>query len=622
MLPMPMGSIRLQASNVYAQGMPNPGRFPSTAIQSGQLASAAVPSVSTTAFVPQSAQLSAAASSAAFPRAAPLPAAAAVQSIRLQGGYSAAASVQTAGAAAGPITSLGTTSLGPSRMGPTTSMGPSSATYGYPQPARQVGAVPASPLMTPSVPSVPSVPWASPQLPAGQGVQQTQSRARFSAPEPGEVLPPYAPVNRPSYRALLISPGYGRRIRPAQTQLIENSGYQVQWVNVPDPETTPGWEVHLDTVKQQILQFQPHILSGASKGGHYIAALWREGFWRGSTLMINCHPSVTSLPTDMSIVITYGSNDQLYTRNPRDLQSMVTTNGTPNRCFLYYVGNAGPLPSGEFIRQGDYHDMNTLQMYDCLPRLFDAALTSNPEAHILWSYKRRLSDARLSAEQALGYTPQDLWRFWSRTNQRSTDGSQVFQVPPNSQEYALVSTIFLAQPREPPFFQGGAPFTPRILAVKRLESQWQDNASHPYYDALSESLATQGLDLEPGVHTRWAFHCSESQFSMANGDMYEGAATPSQSLQASWGRGYYFVRDAKAANDGNMCPVGPDGSKRMLMCLFMSGIPYMRDDPRGEPLYRTRSQMYNSWVDSLSNPELWGVKSVEARYPAYLITYK
>lgn len=278
------------------------------------------------------------------------------------------------------------------------------------------------------------------------------------------------------------------------------------------------------------------------------------------------------------------------------------------------------MPNGQFIREGDFHDMNTLQQYDCLIRLMDAALTSNPEAHFLWSAQLRLSDARLNAEQILGYTPQDLWQYWRSTGQRSMDGSGICQLHPSSEEFALVSTIFLEEPREVPFFQGATPFRPTILEIKRLEDKVQDDgSSEPFFEGLSRSLSAQGVDLAPGVHTRWAFHCTDPV--QAGGDIYEGAATTCKGLQSSWGPGYYFVRDAKAANDGNFCPVAPDGSKRMLLCLFMSGIPVMADGIRGTPPFRMQPYRFDSWVDNLSNPELWGTMNPQAGYPAYLISF-
>jgi len=482
------------------------------------------------------------------------------------------------------------------------------------RPSQRPGAVQASPapLATQQL-AAPASAYPAPQTPG-------PAQVTGPGPEPTEVFPPYEPVDRTRLRALIISPGFGRKARPKQSQMVETSGYQLDWANVPDPETYPGWRPYINQVKSQILQFRPNILVAASKGGHYIAALWQEGFWRDSTLMINCHPSITSLPPEMSIVVTYGSNDQLYTRNPGDLLSMATSTGSPNRCFLYYCGNGGKLPNGQFIREGDFHDMNTLQQYDCLIRLMDAALTSNPEGHFLWSTQLRLSDARLSAEQILGYTPQDLWQYWRSTGQRSMDGSGICQVDPGSEEFALVSTIFLEEPRETPFFSGTAPFRPTILGIKRLEDKVQEDGSlEPFFESMARSLSAQGVNLAPGVHTRWAFHCTDPV--QTGGDIYEGGAQTCKGLQTSWGPGYYFVRDAKAANDGNFCPVAPDGSKRMLLCLFMNGIPVMGDGIRGTPPFRMQPYRFDSWVDNLSNPELWGTINAQAGYPAYLISF-
>merc|ERR1711937_359451 len=120
------------------------------------------------------------------------------------------------------------------------------------------------------------------------------------------------------------------------------AGFQVHWVrNIPNPEQ-PGFQMqeYLPALKADIESFQPHLVACASKGGHYMIALWQTGLWRGPSLMINMHPSLKELPQDVPIVLAQGSNDEVYTRSRADLENLAST-ASRNMCFLYYTGNSG-----------------------------------------------------------------------------------------------------------------------------------------------------------------------------------------------------------------------------------------------------------------------------------------
>merc|ERR1712048_1108018 len=72
-----------------------------------------------------------------------------------------------------------------------------------------------------------------------------------------------------------------------------------------------------------------------------------------------------------------------------------------------------------------------------------------------------------------------------------------------------------------------------------------------------------------------------------------------------WGSGTYFARDAKYVADGSFCKREADGTRQMLACLAMTGMPCLGDpEHKGVLPMRQGVHRYNSTVDSLSNPEI------------------
>lgn len=438
---------------------------------------------------------------------------------------------------------------------------------------------------------------------------------------------PHHDENRNTKRILIIGPGFGLELNPRQGDLVMRAGFQVRWVvNVPNPEQ-PGFPMmqYLPLIKSAIDEFQPHLVACASKGGHYMIALWQTGLWKGPSLMINAHPSLRELPRDVPIVLAVGSNDEFYVRSREDLEHLIST-GTRNQCFLYYAGSSGPIQGG-FARIGDKHNMDSLLAYDCLPRLMDAVLYhKGPESHMIWSWRQRLAPERLEAEQWLSYCPDQLRRRWVSAHHEGRDDQKVFEVPRNSNEFQMVATVFRAAPREPAAYGGPNPAWDRanILRVQRVENGLQeDGSAKPYYAALRKSIEDQGITFEPGVHTRWAFHGTDAIESIINNPLsgFQPLASGAR-LGSVWGSGSYFARDAKYVLDGNFCQAAPDGTRQMLMCLVMTGIPCLGAvDQKGVLPFREKPHRYNSTVDSLSSPEIFIVQHPSAAYPAYLITF-
>lgn len=331
-------------------------------------------------------------------------------------------------------------------------------------------------------------------------------------------------TDRSHNKALIVSPGFGLQANPAQAQAIEQACYQTRYVHVPNPET-PDFSVvqYLEQLKAEIDEFQPDIVVCGSKGGVYAVGLWQIGYWRGPTLLINAHPSCKRLPEDVRVVLAHGANDEVYPRVRAELEQLVAT-GTPNLCFLYYTANSGQLSNGQLSRVGDMHNMASLVSYDCLPRLMDAALSDEaPEVHMVRTWKGRLTPERLEAERALGEEPHRLmfcerlkFAQFSRVRRPSMPrGDKVlFDVPVDSEEFRHISTIFKAAPREQAAYvlsQQESWDAARIVRIERVHNKPQlDNSTQPYYQSLRDSFSAQGLTLEPGTHTRWAFHGADA----------------------------------------------------------------------------------------------------------------
>lgn len=191
----------------------------------------------------------------------------------------------------------------------------------------------------------------------------------------------------------------------------------------------------------------------------------------------------------------------------------------------------------------------------------------------------------------------------------------------------MVTTVFHSPPREPAIYGMQNPAWERatILNVQRVENGLQeDGSARPYYAALRKSIEDQGIAFEPGVHTRWAFHGTDAIDSIINNPLsgFQPLASGSR-LGSLWGLGSYFARDAKYVLDGNFCQAAIDGTRQVLMCLVMTGIPCLGSpEQKGVLPFRQKPHRYNSSVDSLSSPEIFIVQHPSAAYPAYLITFK
>jgi hypothetical protein len=431
-------------------------------------------------------------------------------------------------------------------------------------------------------------------------------------------------VRRRNKRVLIIGLGFGDS-HPRLREKVRDAGYVVSWVSdLPEPMRGAPMEIYskeLTRIKTMIDEFQPHLIVCASKGGQYIEGLWQSGLWHGPTLMINAQPNLHELPKNIPIVVAHGSNNTCYRRSRESLEQLMYT-GSANMCFLFYTANSGRSSSGQCSRIGDSHHMESLLVYDCLPRLMDAAMSQQcPEAHMLWSSQQRLAQERLNAERWLSYCPTKLRQHWESTGHKGMDNQKLYEVSPGSQEFDAVTTVFFSAPKETSAYIGAPGLWQRtkVTKVERIENGLLERgAADPYYESLRRSIEEQGIQFEDGVHTRWAFHGTDAVESIIM-DPLMGfqPLTSGTRLGTLWGSGTYFARDARYVVESSFC-----SCKKMLLCLVMTGIPCLGDpDQHGVLPFRQKPHRYNSAVDSLANPEIFVVHHPGAAYPAYLISF-
>jgi hypothetical protein len=434
-------------------------------------------------------------------------------------------------------------------------------------------------------------------------------------------------LRRDQARLLIIGPGFGQKVNPRQYQMLEAAGFQLESVHVPNPELA-GFPImqHLPTVIAAIEKYQPHLIASASKGGLYTIELWKLGYWKGPTLMMNVHPSLRELPKQVPIVIAHSMGDELYTHKRADLENLIST-GSPNMCFLYTTIDSGKL-GGVCIRPADAHNMQSLLLFDCLPRLVDCALSCVPEYQMVWSWRNMIDQQRIVAEQYLGYSFEDICKLWRSEHQHGLESRKLFEVPPASEEFNKVSFIFLSGSTEQSAYRGMSTATwqsRNILRIERVENGEQlEGSAKPYFDSSRKSIEDQSLIFEPGMHTRWLFHGTNKIDEIVHSSM-AGFSPLKQGgvLGSVFGSGMYFARDAKFVVDANLCDADAAGTRKMLMCLVSIGMPCAASpDQSGILPFRQKPHRYNSSVDSLSNPEVFITQHESSAYPGYVITFQ
>eukprot|EP00929_Paragymnodinium_shiwhaense_P037355 TRINITY_DN19916_c0_g1_i2.p1 TRINITY_DN19916_c0_g1~~TRINITY_DN19916_c0_g1_i2.p1 ORF type:complete len:689 (+),score=96.19 TRINITY_DN19916_c0_g1_i2:64-2130(+) len=257
------------------------------------------------------------------------------------------------------------------------------------------------------------------------------------------------------------------------------------------------------------------------------------------------------------------------------------------------------------------------------------------EMRMLRSTRAFMSEERRVAESWLGYSPDSLRRFWvsmAPGRRKYPEHQRLFEVPLDTEEFANVLQVFQALGADSCNQRPCGKWNMAVSRIQRIENAAQQvGAASAYYDALKESIQRQGMAFEPGVHTRWAFHGTDS-IESAVGDSIAGlqplvctAQAEKRGAPRQYGLGVYLSRDAShvVAEAGSASHLrGRDGARRVVLCLVMTGVPCLGSpEQQGVLPLRQSGHPYDSAVDSLSNPEVFIVHHPSAACPAYVISF-
>lgn len=306
-----------------------------------------------------------------------------------------------------------------------------------------------------------------------------------------------------------------------------------------------------------------------------------------------------------------------------DLEDFART-GASMKSLLYLSCSGISVRPGKapaVTRGGDGHAApESLCKDDCLPRLIDAAASGRPEDSLHESWLLRAPDERRAGESFLGYDPEAFKRFWSEQDSIGLLGCRV-PVLPDSDEFFAVEQVFRSNPAEKNYNFGNDWEGKQIHRIERVQAGGQLGAIDAYYTSVQKTLESQGTRFVNGVHTRWLFHGSRAIDSIISDPLNGFKVTLSKTTM--WGMGSYFARDAQYPDDhGFFGEPRPDGTKDMLLCLVVTGMSTLGDEAYAIKPYRNGTQYrYNSFVDSLSNPEIFVANTSDAVLPAYVITY-
>jgi len=311
-------------------------------------------------------------------------------------------------------------------------------------------------------------------------------------------------------------------------------------------------------------------------------------------------------------------------RNGReDLEDFART-GAPSKTLLYLSCSGISVRPGKqpsFTRMGDGHAApETLCKDDCLPRLIDAAVSGKPEDSLHESWLLQCPEERRAGETFLGHDPESFKRLWTPELTQDGVGSR-YPVAPDSDEFFAIQQIFASNPTDKTYNFGHDWEGKRIRRIDRVQAPGQLDALDAYYASVQKSVESQGSSFVNGVHARWLFHGSRAIDAIVSDPLNGFKVTLSKTTM--WGVGSYFARDAQYPDDhGFFGEPRSDGTKDLLLCLVVTGMSVLGDESYAIMPYRHGTQhRYNSFVDSLSNPEIFVVNRACAVLPAYVITY-
>jgi hypothetical protein len=244
-----------------------------------------------------------------------------------------------------------------------------------------------------------------------------------------------------------------------------------------------------------------------------------------------------------------------------------------------------------------------------------------------------VSPERHAAEVMLGFEPRSLRQFWASKDRKGEDAEQRFEVPPGSDEFAHVETIFQAEPAVDSFYNpppGGVVMEHKdVVRIERIENGAQHENLDVGYGTQKRNLERVGVDLQGGVHTRWLFHGTpDPEVLQSIVDDPRAGFNGSLNQRGLWGGGNYFARDSAYPF---MCPgccdscLDEEGNMMIFLCLVQTGIPCVGEEglknmPKIHDGLNPKLR-YDSFVDCPSNPEIFVVAQASQIYPAYIIHF-
>ena len=506
-----------------------------------------------------------------------------------------------------------------------------------------------------------------------------------------EYCPPAAPEPaRAGQMIMVIGPGFGFLQNPAQIRTIERAGFDVKRLLLPNPEEAGfSMDKEIDTLLNAIKTCQPAAILCASKGGAYMVKLWQlmeaDKLAKLPCMMINVHPQLSKLPEGVKVILVQGAKEQIwylprgynhagavgfaveahtqvYTKTDaagkvtkhegdtlyefpaceRTLEGIIRT-GSPGLCYMYHTVDE---TSGRAVkRYGDTHNPASLLKDNCLPRLVDALLSTNPPYTFPVACASLIAPSRHDAELRLGMAPETLReRWWQSPGKKGTANIKRFEVARDSEEFNHIEVIFKAEPTDGihRFYSFPGTANTVLHKVERIENGRQQEMFDTARSNIKSDLHRMGVTFISGKHSRWLFHGAHDA-TVLNSIVEDNVAgfAPVLNTRGLWGKdatpitlrfddasvptgkGCYFARDASYSAPFCGHCMDDDGFKMMLLCQVEVGLPcvgepHMAHMPQIHPSKGTR---YHSFVDSASNPEMYIVEHATQVYPAYIIHF-
>ena len=160
----------------------------------------------------------------------------------------------------------------------------------------------------------------------------------------------------------------------------------------------------------------------------------------------------------------------------------------------------------------------------------------------------------------------------------------------------------------------------QIVSVERVQnlSMWQSYAVKRQTilkrdNALGDPAAEARLD------KRWLFHGTDEETVTKIIEMGFNRSFAGKNA-VRYGKGVYFARDASYSD--NYAREAAGGIRRMFLCRVVVGQWCQGHNERLVPDVRVGQTLYDSTVNSLSDPIMWVTYHDAQAYPEYLIKYR